>query len=770
MPRVPLLLAAAILASAATAPPPFPTAEQTRAEFQGICERLRAGRNHFYGEALPKELRARLAQPNPDPASNVDLRVRLLIEEVRLGRIDAAMKLAEEALAIQERAGLDENLRLNLLTMLAFLHLRTAENENCVLRHTAESCVFPIGRGGVHVEPRHSRAAGDLYQQVLARRPDDEVARWLLNLARMTSGDFPDGVPERFRLPLSELTSRVPFPRWRDVAPELGVDARDLAGGAVMDDFDGDGRLDLVTTTSDPCGPMKAFRNDGRGGFENVTKAWGLDAQLGGLYLVQVDYDGDGRLDLLVPRGAWWGEEGRIRRSLLRNDLQRPAKRFVDVTAAAGLAEPAYPSQAVTWADYDGDGDLDLFSGNEGPEVGVNIARSGIPRGHPSQLFRNNGDGTFTDVAARAGVVNDRFAKGAAWGDYDNDGDPDLYVSNIGPNRLYRNNGDGTFADVAPELGVTEPAGVSFATWFFDVDNDGDLDLFVADYGARVRQVFASFFGATILTGHPVLYRNEGGRFVDVSREAGFNRPLLPMGANYGDIDGDGFPDVYLGTGVPDYEGLMPNVMYRNDGGRAFQDVSAAGGFGHLQKGHAIAFGDLDNDGDQDLLEQMGGAFPFDTFHNSLYENPGNGNAWITLRLVGTKANRFGVGARIEVVVREGEKARSVHVLAGSGGSFGASSLQQEIGLGRAKTIESITVRWPGSGTVQTFRNVVPNRVYEVVEGRPKLAPVKLSRLRLGSGESRSGVHARPHPNPLLKERGFRSFYSPSPLGEGARG
>ena len=730
---LPILLAAS-LAAAAPAPRSFPTTEETRAEFQAICERLRGGRNHFYGEVSAKELRARLAQPIPDPVTNVQLRMALLIDEVRLGNIDQAMKQAEEALAVQERAGLDESVRLNLLTMLAFLHLRAAENENCVLRHTAESCVFPIARGGVHVEPRHSRAAGDLYLQVLAKRPDDEVARWLLNLARMTSGDFPDGVPERFRLPLSALTSQVAFPRWRDVAPELDVDARDLAGGAVMDDLDGDGLLDLVTTTQDPCGPMKAFRNDGKGSFENVTKTWGLDSQFGGLYLVQADFDGDGRLDLLVARGGWLGVDGQVRMSLLRNDLAGPARRFVDVTAAAGLAEPAYPRQAVTWADYDGDGDLDLFSGNEGPAVGVNIERSGIPGAYPSQLFRNNGDGSFTDVATQAGVANHRFAKGAAWGDYDNDGDPDLYVSNIGPNRLYRNNGDGSFTDVAPELGVTEPAGVSFATWFFDYDNDGDLDLFVADYSAKVRPIFSTFFGAKVPTGHPILYRNDGGRFTDVSSQVGFDRPLLPMGANYGDLENDGFPDIYLGTGAPDYEALMPNVMYRNDGGRAFQDVSAAGGFGHLQKGHGIAFGDLDNDGDQDLFEQMGGAFPFDTFYNSLYENPGSGNAWITLRLRGTKANRFGIGARIEVAVREGERKRSIHVLAGTGGSFGASSLQQEIGLGNAKTIESITVRWPGSGTVQTFRDVAPNRVYDVVEGRPALAAVKLPRLRLASG------------------------------------
>src|SRR4029079_3981686 len=184
-------------------------------------------------------------------------------------------------------------------------------------------------------------------------------------------------------------------------------------------------------------------------------------------------------------------------------------------------------------------------------------------------------------------------------------------------------------------------------------------------------------------------------------------------------LDNDGWLDVYLGTGNPDFDALMPNQLYRNDGGHRFVDVPFAAGFGHLQKGHGVAFADLDNDGDQDVFEEMGGAYPFDTYDNALYENPGApgaGRAGVTRRLAGKRANRFAVGARIEVMVREGEARRSVYALVGSGSSFGGDSLQAEIGLGGATAVESVRVRWP-AGATETFTGIAPNGVYELVEG-----------------------------------------------------
>ncbi|HSL83724.1 MAG TPA: FG-GAP-like repeat-containing protein, partial [Thermoanaerobaculia bacterium] len=617
---------------------------------------------------------------------------------------------------------------------LAMVHLQRAEDQNCLGMRTAASCILPIAPEAVHHHPEEARRAGDLFARALELAPDDVGARWLLALARMLEGRYPEGVPEPLRLPEEALRPEAPFPRWIDVAGTLGVAATDLSGGAVMDDFDGDGWLDLVSTSWDPCAPMKAFRNDGRGGFEDVTRAWGLDVQLGGLNLVHADYDGDGDLDLLVLRGAWLGGDGLIRNSLLRNDLAGPSGRFVDVTVAAGLAYPAYPTQTAAWADYDGDGDLDLYVGNESPIGSTRpttlSGRTG--RSFPSQLFENRGDGTFVDVARRAGVANLRFAKGVAWGDYDGDGHPDLYVSNIGPNRLYRNLGPDaggvvTFTDVAPETGTAEPAGGSFATWFFDYDQDGDLDLWVGRYDAPVETVLGSYLGLPASGGAeaaggpgagetPVVYRNDGGRFTDASAELGLTRPLLPMGANFGDLDNDGFPDVYLGTGVPDFAALMPNVMYRNDGGRRFVDVTFAGGFGQLQKGHGIAFGDFDRDGDQDLFQQLGGAYPYDEAPNALYENPGSDHAWIAVELAGARANRFGVGARIEARVRAGGEVRSVHAVAGSSGSFGGSSLVQEMGLGPADELLSLGISWPGAGARQRFEGLPLRRYYRVEE------------------------------------------------------
>ena len=717
------LAALAVPQAASQAPSRHPTAEETTAEFRAICRQLTDGGDEFFGRRVVTDLRTRLEAAGDDLRQGAILRGLLAMELLRVDQTEEVLTLLDEALRLAEAGRLPEALLLQLHRAFGRAHMQLAEDENCIGHPSAMSCRLPLTANGVHGRPEHMRRAGDHLLTYLRARPGELQVRWLANLARMISGDYPHGMPEAWRLPPDALVG-APFPRWRDLASELEVDSLDLAGGAVVDDFDGDGLLDLVSSTMDPCDHLKAFRNDGRGGFVDATGRWGLDAQWGGLNVVHADFDNDGRLDLLVLRGGWQGAYGRVRNSLLRNDLAGPAGRFVDVTAAAGLGQPAYPTQTAAWADYDGDGDLDLYVGNE-----TSAAESALPA--PSQLFRNQGDGTFIDVAEKAGVADPGYAKGVTWGDFDDDGDPDLYVSAIGPNRLYRNDGDGIFVDVAAEVGVAGPVGRSFACWFFDYDNDGDLDLLVADFGSPYSLVSASYLGFASQQGHPVLYRNDDGRFTDVSRQSGLVRPLLPMGANFGDLDNDGFLDFYLGTGEPEFEAIQPNVMYRNKGGKRFEDVSFAGGFAHLQKGHGVAFGDLDNDGDQEIFEQMGGSVPGDAFFNSLYENPGSDARWITLRLRGTSANRFAVGARVEVLTREAGESRSFHRLAGSGGSFGGSSLQLEIGLGRAERIERLTVRWPGSATIQSFTGVALDATYLAVEGRETLERIAVPRLRL---------------------------------------
>ncbi len=705
------------------APPPAAEPSQ-KEEFLAIARRLRESRNPYFGEVQVGELRARLAAPGGDPAERVRGMIILSMELLRIGEVDAACEEIEKAAqAVQASAAL-EPLALGLHRVRGIVYLRKAELENCIRRHNSECCIFPLRGGGVHDVKPPVQLALESYRSFLERDPDDLKVRWLLNLAHMALGEYPQAVPEPYLIPPAVFESDYAIPRFPDIASALGVDTFNLAGGCVADDFDGDGFLDIVTSTWDPEGPLTYYRNSGTGAFEDLSAASRLDDQLGGLNMIGGDYDADGDVDLLVLRGGWLFDDGQIRNSLLRNNGDGT---FTDVTRAAGIADPPMPTQTAAFGDFDNDGDLDLFVGNEsrlevGPPVGD----------YPCQLFDNNGDGTFTDIAEAAGVRNDRFTKGVTAGDYDNDGDLDLYLSNLGANRLYRNNGDGTFTDVAPQAGVTEPSGRSFATWFFDYDNDGWLDLWVGAFDATVDDVAADHLGLPRKGSDPRLYRNNGdGTFANVTADAGLAHAWLPMGANFGDLDHDGFLDFYLGIGDPDFQTLMPNVMLRNDGGRRFQEVTTAGGFGHLQKGHGVAFADLDNDGDQDIYHQLGGFYPGDKFANALFLNPGPGNHFLYVKLVGTKSTRSGAGARIKVEIETpGGGRREIHRAAGSVSSFGGSPWRQEIGLGDASRIASLEIFWPASGTRRTFTDVPLDTLITITEGASGFETKKLQSIR----------------------------------------
>jgi hypothetical protein len=430
---------------------------------------------------------------------------------------------------------------------------------------------------------------------------------------------------------------------------------------------------------------------------------------------VAADYDGDGDKDLLILRGAGLFDDGQIRNSLLQND---GTGHFRDATAEAGLEEPAAPTQTACFGDFDGDGQLDLYIGNESRMDHLGAGD------YPSQLFRNAGDGTFADIAPTAGLTNDRYARGVAAGDYDNDGDLDLYVSNAGLNRLYRNNGDMTFADVAPQLGVHEPDGGSSVCWFFDVQNNGWLDIFVASSDGDLADIAADALGLPFEASPPRLYRNDSGSFTDIAADAGLDHAWLAQGGGFGDIDHDGFQDIYLATGGPGYQTLVPNVMLRNDGGTRFSNVTTAGGFGHLQKSHGVAFADLDNDGDQDIYSQLGGLYPGDKYTNALFRNPGNDHHFLYVQLVGTRTNRDAYGARLKIVVDEDGRRREIFRAIGSVSSFGGAPSRQEIGLGKANRIVSLQVVWPASGVRQTHENVEMDRLIEVIEGDPILRTV----------------------------------------------
>ncbi|TAJ16227.1 MAG: CRTAC1 family protein [Planctomycetota bacterium] len=708
------------------------SAEKMRAYIAALAVHV-AGDFPFLGSAQITQLEAALAKGGADPLQEAQLRYSLGTNLLRVGRTEDSLRELEacHALLAQHAGGVRPAFEPRLEYEIGVACMRLAENRNCIANCNGDSCVFPIRGGGVHVDRAASERAVGWFERALATSKPGSVehnsALWLLNVAQMTLDAWPDAVPVPLRLPERAIRPPSDFPRFPDVANATGVAGFNLAGGAAAEDYDGDGWTDLVISDWDPRSELHYYRNRGDGTFEDRTKGSGLEGLSGALNIAQADYDGDGRTDLFLPRGAWWNEHGKIQPSLIRN---LGGGHWVDVSYAAGIAEPGYPSQTGAFADYDLDGDLDLFKGNEGSPV--NPA--------PSQLFRNRGDGTFEDVAAAAGVVNNRYAKGAVWGDFDGDRHPDLYVSNLGGfNRLYRNRGDGTFEDIATKLKVAGPID-SFAAWFWDYDNDGALDLYVTTYKQadyyRLAPVVASVLGLPHDAESAALYRNDGkGGFENRASAAGLSPIALPMGANFGELDNDGYPDFYLGTGYPGYDGLVPNVMFRNRGGQTFEDVSAAGGFGNLQKGHGVLFADFDNDGDQDVFEEVGGAFPGDGFRNLLFSNPGFDGHWLRVTVRGVQSNRGGIGTRIKATIAERGAQRAIYRTVGTGGSFGANPLTQHLGLGDAKSLETLEVYWPKTNTTQTFRGVPLDAHVEITEGDPTWRLVREGRTKLREDE-----------------------------------
>jgi hypothetical protein len=623
-----------------------------------------------------------------DAKAELQLRARLVQELLYAGEVNRAI---EQVAALRSKA--PTNTHLRDLETLAYLRL--AEQENCVLHGGAESCLFP--KLSIHTKQHGSRQAIKGLKAVLQERPDDLLARWLLSIAYTTVGEKP-------LIPAETFNSEYEIGRFEDIAPRLGLNTRSLAGGSIMEDFNRDGHLDLMTSSSGLRDQLRYFQNNGKGFFIDRTAEAGLLGLTGGLNLSHADYNNDGYADVLVLRGAWMGTQGRYPNSLLRNNGNGT---FDDVTDEAGLLS-FHPTQVGVWADFDKDGWVDVFIGNE--------SKTDDP--HPSELYKNKGDGTFVNVARLLGNTDLGFVKGAAWGDYDNDGYPDLYISRLGaPNILMKNERAKTFRDVTKQAGVAEPIH-SFATWFWDYDNDGWLDLFVAPFKTTMLgDIAAVHLGLPHGAELPRLYRNKGdGTFEDTTSSARLNRTVLVMGANFGDLDNDGYPDCYLGTGEPDLRALLPNRMFRNAGGHSFQDVTTSGGFGHLQKGHAVSFGDIDNDGDQDIYQVMGGAYEGDAFRNVLYRNPSHGNDWITLSLEGVRSNRAAIGARIRIEAETAGGPRVIHNSISTGGSFGSSSLQAEIGLGRVSLIRQIEIMWP-SGVKQTLNALAKNRRYVIREG-----------------------------------------------------
>ena len=676
-------------------------------------------------------------------ATIAQMRGRLASELLRSGRSEDALRefdAVEEF--IRARGGaLSSRSRKELDLQRAVALLRLGEQENCQINHTSESCLLPIQPGGYHQLPRGSRGAIEKLSGLLGSNPNDLLARWLLNIAYMTLGEYPAKVPSQWLIPPKCFESDYDIKRFPDVAGNVGLDVDDLAGGTIVDDFDGDGFLDVVASAWGMTGQLRYFRNNGNGTFSERTREAGLWGIVSGLQIVQTDYNNDGYPDIFVLRGAWLASAGRIPNSLLRNNGNGT---FDDVTEEAGILS-FHPTQTATWFDFDNDGWLDVFIGNESVPGDTN----------PCELFRNNGNGTFTECAEKMGVNVVGFVKGVTSGDYNNDGRPDLYLSirDEKENILFRNDGPLTegrgatngwkFTNVTALARVPGPV-EPFPTWFWDYDNDGWLDIMVSGYATRdAGDVAADYLGLPNTAERPRLYHNNhDGTFTDVTAAMKLDKVLVAMGANFGDLDNDGWLDFYLGTGDPDFTTLIPNRMFRNAEGKFFQDVTTSGGFGHLQKGHGISFADLDNDGDQDIYEVIGGAYSGDNFRNVLFLNPGHGNRWITLKLEGVKSNRAAIGARIKLVVKTGQGERSIHKTVGTGASFGASPLRQEIGLGQAQAIVRAEIFWPVTGKTQVMEGLEMDHLYKIREDGTDAVQMNLASFKIPTGPSHHQAHS----------------------------
>ncbi len=503
-----------------------------------------------------------------------------------------------------------------------------------------------------------------------------------------------------------------------------------MGPGCAFLDYDGDGRLDIYAVNghaldgSEPIEANELYRNLGDGTFREVGREAGADDRGYGVGVTAADYDNDGDLDLFLTN---YGPN-----VLLRG---RGDGTFADHTAQAGVGDSLWGT-GCAFLDYDNDGLLDLYVANyveysldaegrdltpyflaaPGQELSADLRAYPSPEnfpGSPDVLYRNAGDGTFVDVTAAAGVLNPAGkGMGIVCADYDGDGDSDIFVANDQTaNFLYRNDGDGTFADVALLAGVGYSGDgrpeASMGADFGDYDNDGLLDLVVPNFHREPTS----------------LYRNEGGGlFSWESMRSGLGRPSLAWvgwGTAFLDYDNDGFLDVFVANGhTLDNADLFdasssypqPDQLFRNTGAGRFEDVSAASGeaLAAAKVSRGAAFGDYDDDGDTDIfvVHSTGRA-------DLLRNEGGNAGHWLQVRTVGRRANRDGVGARIEVVSGDLRQVREIRT---GSGLYSQNDLRASFGLGERERVDLLEVRWPG-GTVDRVEGLSVNRLVVVAEG-----------------------------------------------------
>jgi hypothetical protein len=612
--------------------------------------------------------------------------------------------------------------RDKLYEILGILWQRKGELQNCLSNHSNESCIFPFSEKAVHIERDGSERAIKYYLQALTINPNNHIVKWLLNIAHASLDEYPEKVPIEYFIPLNRYEEYEAKIKFEENAELFGLNSFGLLGGVCVEDFDNDGLQDVFVTSYGLTDNVRYLKNTGNG-FVDKTIESGLKGITGGVNVVQADYNNDGHVDIFISRGGWLREAGHHPQSLLRNNGDGT---FTDVTFEAGLYFEN-PSHTACFADVNNDGWLDLFVGVESynPE-----------REDYSKLFLNNKNGTFTEVAEMSGVKVSGYVKAAIFADFDNDGWQDLFISVYGggnilfANNTKNNNGKLLFSDISSESGIKEPIN-SFSINVFDYNNDGLDDILVFGYLIDLEKTnLASEYSNNSFpaVNPPRLYMNLGDmKFKDITQKVGLNRSIYAMGLNFGDLDNDGYTDLYIGTGHPDFRALWPNLLLRNNNGVNFQDITMSSGTGHLQKGHGVAIVDIDNDGRNDIFIQTGGFFSDDKYWDLLFMNKTQSdNNWIKIKVDGGSQNKSAIGTKLELEFTDNGVKRKVFSVVNSGGSYGASSLEKHIGLGTAKSIDKLTIYWASDPKKQEHFNIPSNeKILVNRKGDLQIVPVR---------------------------------------------
>jgi len=535
----------------------------------------------------------------------------------------------------------------------------------------------------------------------------------------LVSPDFAS--PGQQNIQFTDITEKAGITFKHTSSPEKKYIVESMSGGVALLDYDNDGYLDIYFVNSLTTDLVKLnqktksalYHNNGDGTFTDVTDKAGLGDIGWGMGVATGDYDNDGFEDIYV---TCLGSN-----HLFKNNGNGT---FTDVTQKAGVDDPRW-STGAAFVDYDNDGKLDLFVANyvdfdinHLPEFGKGrscqfkgIAVQCGPRGLPGagdSLFHNNGDGTFTDVTKKAGVSDPDgyYGMGVICSDFDGDGLVDIFVANDStPNFLYHNNGDGTFKDVGFQSGtaVNENGSEqgSMGVTLGDYDNDGKLDLFITNFDDDYN----------------TLYHNNGrGVFTDLSyaaKVAAVSLQYVGWGTKFFDYDNDGWVDLLVVNGhvypqLPTYK--QRNLVHHNNRDGTFSEVGAQLGapFSEKRVGRGAAFGDIDNDGDVDVvINNLDGA-------PQILRNDGGTNNSVLIKTIGVKSNRDGIGARINVVAGDLKQVQEVY----SGASYiSQNDLRLHFGLENRTKIDLIEVHWP-SGTVDKLTNISANKILTIKEGQ----------------------------------------------------